>query len=127
MNRYAWVTHAATQLSMLDMRRRAISLLVKHVVHLEEPRAKSSMLLHIGMLHLELGEEQEASRYFIEGLTIVEAMELEYSLQFLTILRVIQRQETAVVTDYWLQNSTGRIENHPKFKRTIAGLAVDRM
>lgn len=49
------------------MRRRAIALLVKHVGRLEEP----SMLLHIGMLYLELGEEQEASRYF------VEAMELE--------------------------------------------------
>ncbi|QNR20951.1 hypothetical protein HNY42_08385 [Exiguobacterium sp. Helios] len=52
MNRYTWVTHNATQLSMLDMRRRAISLLVKHIVRLEEPRAKSSMLLHIGMLYL---------------------------------------------------------------------------
>ncbi|ACB60782.1 hypothetical protein Exig_1309 [Exiguobacterium sibiricum 255-15] len=52
MNRYTWVTHIATQLSMLDMRRRAISLLVKHIVRLEEPRAKSSMLLHIGMLYL---------------------------------------------------------------------------
>lgn len=53
------------------MRRRAIALLVKHVGRLKEPRAKSSMLLHVGMLYLELGEEQEASRYF------VEAMELE--------------------------------------------------
>jgi hypothetical protein len=42
-------------------------------VCLEEPGAKSSMLC------LELGEEQEASRYFIKGLTIVEAMELEYA------------------------------------------------
>lgn len=52
MNRYTWVIHIATQLSMLDMRRRAISLLVKHVVRPEEPRAKSSVLLHIGMLYL---------------------------------------------------------------------------
>jgi len=52
VNRYTWVIHIATQLSMFDMRRRAISLLVKHVVHLEEPGAKSSMLLHIGMLYL---------------------------------------------------------------------------
>lgn len=55
------------------MRRRSIALLVKHVGRFKEPRAKSSMLLHIGMLYLELGEEQEASRYF------VEAMELEYA------------------------------------------------
>lgn len=54
------------------MRRRAIALLV-NVGRFKEPRAKSSMLLHIGMLYLELGEEQEASRYF------VEAMELEYA------------------------------------------------
>ncbi|MDX1259160.1 hypothetical protein [Exiguobacterium sp. K1] len=121
MNRYIWVTHAATQLSMLDMRRRAISMLGKHVVRLEEPRAVSSMLLHIGMLYLELGEEQEASQYFVEGLTIVEAMELEYAPQFLTILQVIQRQETPMVADYWIQNFTDRIANHPKFKRTIAG------
>lgn len=65
------------------MRRRAIALLVKHVGRLEEPRAKSSMLLHIGMLYLELGEEQEASRYF------VEAMELEYAPWFLAILQAI--------------------------------------
>lgn len=106
------------------MRRRAIALLVKHVGRLEEPRAKSSMLLHIGMLYLELDEEQEASQHFIKGLTIVEAMELEYAPQFLAILQVIQRQETPMVADYWLQNFTNRIVDHPKFKRTIAGLAL---
>ena len=76
------------------------------------------------MLYLELGDEQEASRYFVAGLTIVEAMELEYAPQFLAILQVIQRQETPMVADYWLQNFTNRIVDHPKFKRTIAGLAL---
>lgn len=104
----------------------AIALLVKHVVRLEEPRSKSSMLLHIGMLYLELGEEQEASRYFVEGLTIVEAMELEYAPQFLTILQVIQRQETPMGADYWIQNFTDRVVDHPKFKRMITGLELQR-
>ncbi|WP_214721369.1 hypothetical protein [Exiguobacterium sp. s192] len=54
-------------------------MLVKHVGRLKESIAKSSMLLHIGMLYLELGEEQEASQHFIKGLTIVEAMELKYA------------------------------------------------
>lgn len=102
----------------------AIALLVKHVMRLEEPRAKSSMLLHIGTMYLELGEEQEASRFFLKGLTIVDTMELEYAPQFLTILQVIQRQETQMVADYWIQNFTNRIVDHPKFKRMIAGLAL---
>ena len=108
----------------LDMRRRAIALLVKHVVLLEEPRAKSSMLLHIGTLYLELGKEQEASRFFLKGLTIVDTMELEDALQFLTILQVIQCQETPVVADYWIQNFTDWVVDHPKFKWTIASLAL---
>lgn len=124
MNRYTRATRAAVLLSMFDMRRRAIRLLGKHVVRLGEPREKSSMLLQIGMLHLELAEEQEASRYFVEGLTIVESMELEYAPQFLAILQVIQRQETPMVADYWVQNFTYRIVDHPKFKRTIAGLEL---
>ncbi|MGX8178907.1 hypothetical protein ACWS7L_15570 [Exiguobacterium artemiae] len=44
------------------------------------------MLLYIGTLYLELGEEQEVSRFFLKGLTIVELMELEYASQFLTVL-----------------------------------------
>ena len=82
------------------MRRRAIALLVKHVGRLKEPRAKSSMLLHIGMLYLELGEEQEASQHFIKGLTIVEAMELEYAPQFLAILQVFNAKRHR-----WLQTT----------------------
>ncbi|WP_214855056.1 hypothetical protein [Exiguobacterium sp. s166] len=39
-------------------------------------------------------------------------------------LQVIQRQEIPMITDYWVQNFTGRIANHPKFKRTITSLAV---
>lgn len=90
MNRHIWITRAAVGLTMFDMRRRAIDLLTRHVERLEEPRTKSSAILYIGMLHLELGEEKEASRCFLEGLTIVESMELAYAPEFLTMLRVMK-------------------------------------
>lgn len=122
MNRYTWMTRAAVGLAMFDMRRRAIDLLKRHVERLEEPRTKSSTILYIGMLHLELGEEKKASQYFLEGLTIVESMELAYAPEFLTMLRVMKRHEASDVIEHWIQNFTNRIEDHPKFKRTIKGL-----
>lgn len=122
MNRYTWITRAAVGLAMFDMRRRAIELLKRHVKRLEEPRAKSSTILYIGMLHLELGEEKEASQCFLEGLTIVESMELAYAPEFLTMLRVMKRHEDSDVIEHWIQNFTNRIEDHPKFKRTIKGV-----
>ena len=122
MNRYTWITHAAVGLAIFDMRRRAIDLLSRHVERLDEPRARSSTILYIGMLHLELGEEKEASRCFLEGLTIVESMELAYASEFLTMLRVMKRYEASYVIEHWIQNFTNRIDDHPKFKRMIRGI-----
>ncbi|UKS57382.1 hypothetical protein [Exiguobacterium acetylicum] len=122
MNRYTWITRATVGLAIFDMRRRAIDLLSRHVKQLEEPLARSSTILYIGMLHLELGEEKEASQCFLEGLTIVESMELAYAPEFLTMLRVMKWHEDSDVIEHWIQNFTHRIEDHPKFKRTIKGI-----
>lgn len=124
MNRYKWITYIAVALSMYDMKRRAIDFLLKQIGRLEEPRALSSTILSIGMMHYKLGEEKIACRYFLEGLAIVESMELAYAPEFLTMLQVIQRQEAPNVTEYWIQNFADRIEDHPKFKRTIRGLGI---
>lgn len=107
---------------MYDMKRRAIDFLLKQIGRLEEPRAISSTILTIGMMHYKLGEEKLACRYFLEGLAIVESMELAYAPEFLTILQVIRRYEASNVTDHWIQNFADRIEDHPKFKRTLKGL-----
>ena len=103
MNRYKWITYVAVGLSMYHMKRRAIDFLLKQIGRLEEPRAISSTILTIGMMHYKLGEEKLACRYFLEGLAIVESMELDYAPEFLTILQVIRRYEASNVTDHWIQ------------------------